>query len=143
MSSTAARPAPTAIALGLLLLATATARASDDEITLRVNDTEAAAGGIATVVIRTYAPRPVGQGQISLGTSSRPRLTSTPSSSRMRPGSAAAVDSPFSEFLDGEVLSSAADAAVSFDFVDAGGAIRVMREALRALAEAEKHPAAG
>ncbi len=38
--------------------------AGKDSLTLRVNDAEAAPGGIAAIVIRTYSSRPLGQGQV-------------------------------------------------------------------------------
>lgn len=37
---------------------------ADDAMTLRINDADAVAGGLVEVVIRTYAPRSISQGQI-------------------------------------------------------------------------------
>lgn len=39
---------------------------NDDELTLRVNDAIAKPGGIVAIVLRTYAARPIRQGQISV-----------------------------------------------------------------------------
>ena len=39
---------------------------ADDHLTLRVNDTKAEPGGIAEVVVRTYSPRGLEQGEICL-----------------------------------------------------------------------------
>ena len=40
--------------------------AQDDALTLRVEDTRVQAGGLAVVSIRTYAPRPIGSGQLCI-----------------------------------------------------------------------------
>ncbi len=67
-----------------------------EPLTLRVGDSEGAPGEIVGVVLRTYAARPVGQGQVCL---------------RRRPPSAlAAAASPFSEMLGWQVFSVGADA---------------------------------
>lgn len=54
--------------LAALVLLTGTlaapAAGAKDALTLRVNDAMGEPGGLVAVVIRTYAPRPVGQGQI-------------------------------------------------------------------------------
>lgn len=44
-----------------------------DSLTLRVNDAIGVPGGVVAVVLRTYAPRPVRQGQISIRVVRRPR----------------------------------------------------------------------
>jgi hypothetical protein len=57
------------LALGLAVaLGAASPAAAGDELTLRVNDAEGVPGGEVAIVVRTYAPRPVGQGQICLRT---------------------------------------------------------------------------
>lgn len=59
--------------LGILLPEAAEARGEDKALTLRVNDAVALPGGVAAVVLRTYAPRPVRQGQVSIRVKKRPR----------------------------------------------------------------------
>ncbi len=47
-------------------LALASGAIADDRLTLRAHDAIAEPGGLAAVVLRTYAPRPVGVGQVCL-----------------------------------------------------------------------------
>ncbi|MEM7356611.1 MAG: hypothetical protein AAF657_37695 [Acidobacteriota bacterium] len=54
---------PCLFALGLVILAPAVSRAGE-ELTLRINDTAGEAGERVAVVLRTYAPRSISQGQI-------------------------------------------------------------------------------
>lgn len=49
-----------------VMLAAAASLSADDTMTLRVDDTRARPGELAEVVIRTYEPQSVGQGQICL-----------------------------------------------------------------------------
>lgn len=63
------------MSLGLavvLLLGSPALLTAKDVLTLRVDDAEGEPGDVATVVIRTYAPRTVGQGQICLRADSPP-----------------------------------------------------------------------
>lgn len=57
------------IGLNLLLSATVVS-AGDDTLTLRINDTTAEPGGEVAVVMRTYASRPIRQGQLCMHASS-------------------------------------------------------------------------
>ena len=41
-----------------------TSRAQDDELRLRVNDATGVPGGLVAIVVRTYAPRGIRQGQM-------------------------------------------------------------------------------
>ncbi len=57
---------PVAGPLACLMAVMAASAAGAEPLTLRVNDTTAVAGGIAAVTLRTYASRPVGQGQLCM-----------------------------------------------------------------------------
>jgi hypothetical protein len=62
------------LAAALVLLAPEPAAARDGEaLTLRVNDAVARPGGTFAVVLRTYAPRPVRQGQVQVRVRKRAR----------------------------------------------------------------------
>lgn len=50
------------------VLACAAATLADDRLTLRAHDAIAEPGGLAAIILRTYAPRPVGVGQVCLRT---------------------------------------------------------------------------
>lgn len=67
-----------------------------DTLTLRINDAIAEPGGLAAVVVRTYASRPAGQGQICVIAKSG------------RAG--AAAEGPFAELVDSVVFSAKGDA---------------------------------
>ena len=82
----------TAFLLALFLCFTATAGA-EEELTLRVSDAEGVPGGLAAITLRTYASRPIGQGQVCLES----RIT--------EPGQAPAL----AELVDIEVFSSVPD----------------------------------
>ena len=84
-------------------LAPGAARAGEDPLTLRINDTIAEPGGLAAVVLRTYASRGVGQGQIILG-SRRPKSRG------------AVVSSPFVELEGVVVFSEAGDVSPTGSF---------------------------
>lgn len=62
------RPAVWILALASLLFS-GEAMAGDEEMTLRINDTMGTPGDRIAVVLRTYAPRGVGQGQICMAAS--------------------------------------------------------------------------
>jgi hypothetical protein len=68
------RPLAFLLAAALLSTGEQPAAARDDEaLTLRVNDAIAKPGGVFAVVLRTYAPRPVRQGQVNVRVRKRPR----------------------------------------------------------------------
>lgn len=68
-----------------------------EELTLRVNDSIGAPGGLAAVVVRTYASRPAGQGQICIITGGLAKA-------------AGGAGAPFAELVDAVVFSSKRDA---------------------------------
>lgn len=74
---------------------------AQEPLTLRINDAEGAPGGVAAVVLRTYAPRGVGQGQICF------------TANEARGGSA-----PFVALEEVVVFSEAGDAEVVHAFDD-------------------------
>ncbi len=111
-----------------------TAVLADDSMTLRVNDAEAVAGGLVEVVIRTYAPRSISQGQICFNGGSGQGLAGSGASmlgmpevvvsktdlaNLRRPSSQAAVGGsmPFVTLEQAVVFSEQGDATVveSFD----------------------------
>lgn len=95
-----------ALSLAALLLVTSpTALVAKETVTLRVNDTEAAPGEVAFVVVRTYAPRTVGQGQICLRAD--PEATAAAISD---PAKETSSPVPWVELESFAVLSSAGDA---------------------------------
>ncbi len=91
------------VALGLV----ATVAIAKDTLTLRVNDAIAEPGGLAAVVVRTYASRPAGQGQICIIT---------------RSGRAnASRAAPFAELVDYRVFSKKGDAISAAAMETTGG----------------------
>ncbi len=104
-----------AAALALLALIPEPASAAKT-LTLRVNDARGGPGDLVAVVVRTYASRPIGQGQLCIGTRKRP-----PRGRSVAPVSTAAVDSPFVKLERAEVFSARGDArfTVSFDAEEA------------------------
>lgn len=77
---TTRRLAAAALAAPIALLALAGPAAARDELTLRVNDAHAPPAGLAAVVIRTYASKPISQGQVCFfarASRSRQRLAAT------------------------------------------------------------------
>jgi hypothetical protein len=104
-----------AAALALLALAPQPASAAKT-LTLRVNDARGGPGDLVAVVVRTYASRPIGQGQLCIGTRKRP-----PRGRSVAPVSTAAVASPFVKLERAEVFSARGDArfTVSFDAQEA------------------------
>ena len=81
------------LAAGLLI---PSASPAGESLTLRVNDAIGAPGGLATVIVRTYSSRGVGQGQ-SCFAANLPALTD-------------AADVPFAEFVGSFVFSEERDA---------------------------------
>ena len=109
----------------LLLPAAAFARGGnhDESLVLRVNPAIAAPGGVVAMVVRTYAPRPIRQGQISIRVVRRPRPAKAPSAEELaapvRPLTllSAVVYSPQNDALARAVLNGLPDsqtAGVSF-----------------------------
>lgn len=86
------------------LLAAGSPLAADERLTLRVNDTDARPGDLAAVVVRTYASRPVDQGQVcfrSFGLSADSGL-------------AGAGSEPILTLEDVEVFAAAGDVTLSW-----------------------------
>ena len=109
----------TALALALLaLLALAPREASAaDELTLRVNDARGGPGDLVAVVVRTYASRPIGQGQICIGTrrggGGRGRSTAAATTGLV---GEAAESTPFARLEKVEIFSAKQDATFQFSF---------------------------
>ena len=104
---------PIALILAALSLVPQQAEAAD-KLTLRVNDARGGPGDLVAVVVRTYASRPIAQGQICIGARRNVRGRSTASSVI---GEAASTGSPFASLEKVEVFSARQDATfqVSFD----------------------------
>lgn len=106
----------TAFAVAVLALFTLAPEkaAADNKLALRVNDVRGGPGDIVAVVVRTYASRPIAQGQICIGArrSARGRATALSSTA-----GAAAASSPFAKLEKVEVFSARQDAVfqVSWD----------------------------
>lgn len=101
--------------LALLCLAPQEAAASDT-LTLRVNDARGGPGDLVAVVVRTYASRPIGQGQICIGTKRGRRGKATAAASTSGVGEAAAESTPFARLEKVEVFSAKQDATFQFSF---------------------------
>lgn len=103
--------------LGLLGLAPEPASASKS-LTLRVNDARGGPGDLVAVVVRTYASRPIGQGQLCIGAR---RTTRAASTAALDLELAEATDAPFVRLERAEVFSAKNDArfTVSFDAQEA------------------------
>ena len=88
-----------------------------DALTLRVNDAFAEPGGLAAIVVRTYATKPIGQGQLC--------FRSRPAGAGITDGAfvaAAATDSDvFAELVGVKVFAKRKDALVDASFETAGG----------------------
>lgn len=92
--------------------------AAADKLTLRVNDARGGPGDLVAVVVRTYASRPIGQGQIRLGTRrGRPgKATAASIANVVGIAGEAAASSPFARLEKVEVFSSKQDARFQFKF---------------------------
>lgn len=112
------------LALPLLFLLPGHAFAGDDELTLRINDTTAEPGGLAAVVLRTYASRGVGQGQICLGVRSTARGSTARGAAAGGPLLTLEQVVIFSELGDAQVIdsfdASAQVALIEFESLSAG-----------------------
>jgi hypothetical protein len=109
------RVAITAVALALLALVPEPASAANS-LTLRVNDARGGPGDLVAVVVRTYASRPIGQGQLCIGARRTTRAAST-----ALLATDLATDAPFVKLERAEVFSAKNDArfTVSFDAQEA------------------------
>ncbi|HVG08140.1 MAG TPA: hypothetical protein VNM67_10575 [Thermoanaerobaculia bacterium] len=105
----------TALAVAVLALSALAPRqaAAADKLTLRVNDARGGPGDLVSVVVRTYASRPIAQGQICIGArrSGRTRAASTAGVAAQ-----AAAGGPFASLERVEVFSTRQDAAFQFSF---------------------------
>lgn len=115
-SSISRRTALAVAVLALLALAPREAAAAD-ELTLRVNDARGGPGDLVAVVVRTYASRPIGQGQICIGTrrggGGRGRSTAAATTGLV---GEAAESTPFARLEKVEVFSAKQDATFQFSF---------------------------
>lgn len=110
MRHPASRTFLAAAALALLALVPEPASAART-LTLRVNDARGGPGDLVAVVVRTYASRPIGQGQLCIGARKRP-----PRGRATALVSTAAVDAPFVKLERAEVFSARGDARFSVTF---------------------------
>ena len=110
----------TALALAVLVLSALASQPASaaDKLALRVNDARGGPGDLVAVVVRTYASRPIGQGQICIGARRAGRNRSTANATV---GEAAETGTPFASLEKVEVFSARQDATfqVSFDGQDA------------------------
>lgn len=83
--------------------------AGAEPLTLRLNDTDARPGGLVALVIRTYEPRSIGQGQLCFRALSQ-NFAGT--------GTDGAQDGPFEALVDFIVWSTQGDAVASASFDD-------------------------
>lgn len=90
-----------------------------DRLALRTNDAEGAPGGVVAVVIRTYASRPIGQGQICFR-ARRPPRRSAASTANATASPAAATDpgNPFVRLERAVVFSANGDARFTALYVN-------------------------
>lgn len=100
-----------AAALTLLALVPEPASAAKT-LTLRVNDARGGPGDLVAVVVRTYASRPIGQGQLCIGARKRPPRGASTAFLE----TAAATDGPFVKLERAEVFSARSDARFSVTF---------------------------
>src|SRR5215210_6280751 len=104
----------TALAVAVLALSALAPQQAEaaDKLTLRVNDARGGPGDLVSVVVRTYASRPIAQGQICIGARRNVRSRSTANSVIGE----AATGSPFASLEKVEVFSARQDAAFQFSF---------------------------
>jgi hypothetical protein len=109
----------TALAVAVLALSSLASRPAEaaDKLTLRVNDARGGPGDLVAVVVRTYASRPIGQGQICIGArrSTRARATASSVIGSTTVGEAS-TGSPFASLEKVEVFSARQDATFQFTF---------------------------
>jgi hypothetical protein len=103
----------------------ATTLSAKDGLTLRVNDAFAEPGGLAAIVIRTYATKPISQGQVCF----RSRPVAVTSQKTAPVSGAAAVNSDIFESLVGvKVFAKRKDAVAAASFDGAAGDRAIMIE---------------
>ena len=109
-------PLRAALALAVLALSSLASQPASaaEKLALRVNDARGGPGDVVAVVVRTYASRPIGQGQICIGARRAGRNRSVANATV---GGAAETGSPFASLEKVEVFSARQDATfnVSFD----------------------------
>ena len=106
----------TALAVTVLALSSLASQPASaaDKLTLRVNDARGGPGDLVAVVVRTYASRPIGQGQICIGAR---RQSLARAASTMGVAVEPAVGgSPFASLERVEVFSARQDATFQFTF---------------------------
>lgn len=104
-----------AAALALLALIPEPA-AAGNSLTLRVNDARGGPGDLVAVVVRTYASRPIGQGQLCIGAKRRPPRGASTALLSIGAAATPAEDSPFVKLERAEVFSARSDARFSVTF---------------------------
>ena len=109
------RAAITTAALALLALIPEPA-AAGNSLTLRVNDARGGPGDLVAVVVRTYASRPIGQGQLCIGAKRRPPRGASTALLSTEAAATPAEDSPFVKLERAEVFSARSDARFSVTF---------------------------
>lgn len=113
----------TALAVAVLALSALAPQqaAAAEKLTLRVNDARGGPGDLVAVVVRTYASRPIAQGQICIGARRQGRNRSVARLTGDATTGEAATGSPFASLEKVEVFSARQDASfqVSFDGQDA------------------------
>jgi hypothetical protein len=109
----------------LLLPEEAAARRGEDALTLRVNDAIAKPGGVVAVVLRTYAPRPVRQGQVIVRVKKRPRGRGAAAAAALTPFCAAA-NAPVAALTGAVVYSTRRDSVSRASLLSAADAQMVM-----------------
>ncbi len=102
-----------AVAVLVLLCLAPQEAAASDKLTLRVNDARGGPGDLVAVVVRTYASRPIGQGQICIGTKRGRRGKATAAATV---GETAAESAPFARLEKVEIFSANQDATFQFSF---------------------------
>lgn len=94
-----------------------------DRLALRTNDAEGAPGGVVAVVIRTYASRPIGQGQICFRARRPPRRTAASTANAtanatISPAAATDPGNPFVRLERAVVFSANGDARFTSSYVN-------------------------
>lgn len=110
------RPSPVLPVITMLALALAlsTGLAAQEPLTLKVNDADGRPGGVMAIVLRTYAPRQLGQGQVGFRANQGLRSGA--------PGLRTDVtEALFSGFLGAVVFSDEDDAIHRVDLESGGG----------------------
>lgn len=88
---------------------------ADNGMTLRVNDTRAEPGGLVAVVLRTYAPRGMAQGEICL-TASSPTKSAAMGSAPLKALRTKAAQMPFASLLAVDVAGPLGDVKIQAAF---------------------------